>query len=172
MFYQFLQVNKINYVDTICNENGNITMILNNNNEKINFLFKKENIKNLYGAHQNIWSKNGISRLFNGYRKKIENNDFIEKKYSVLFKDEQYIPFNNNEVRPNLIKNPNNLIFLVDDFSNTLPNLSKINDFTFIKSLFISGLTKINNLEDLTFQPLYQSNHFHFHNNPIEIGIF
>jgi hypothetical protein len=150
-------------------------MIINNENDKIG---NYKNVTNLFGAHQNIWSNEGVGRLFDGYFtiEKERNQELDKINYRVVEKLKNgnlkyFTSFNKNDLRPNLIKHPNDIIFLIDDKSKTLPLLSKIG-LNEAKNLYISGLKKIEKNLDLVLHQNYSTPLFHNFVNPILLGFF
>jgi hypothetical protein len=108
--------------DAIIKE-GEVTLFLNNQEDKLG-LYK--DLESLYGAHHNVWGKEGLSRCWRGVivetKKQTESQEeeLIEKLSSGV-RITKIVP----GVKPNLVKHPKKVVFCVSD--SKLPSLSKLN---------------------------------------------
>jgi hypothetical protein len=109
--------------DAILTKEGEVTLFLNNEEDKIG-LYK--DLESLYGAHHNVWSKQGLSRCWRGVivesdkPSETQEEELIEKLNSKV-RITKIVP----GVKPNLVKHPKKVVFCVND--SKLPSLSKLN---------------------------------------------
>eukprot|EP01027_Heterolobosea_sp_BB2_P008956 GEZU01013269.1.p1 GENE.GEZU01013269.1~~GEZU01013269.1.p1 ORF type:complete len:559 (-),score=163.21 GEZU01013269.1:266-1942(-) len=136
--------------DAVFSESGELTLVLNNPRTDIANVLEN---KNLYGAHHNIWSAKGVSRLWDGVSKeytnasdvdaKLDNGYLVEKNINNSSSVRLTRPLPHDPRRPNVVKHPKRLVILINDKSGaTLPALSRVSAEEAVK-LFTTGLTAI-----------------------------
>lgn len=162
--------------DTIINDEGDVMMIVNNENDIAQVL--KDEI-HLYGAHHNMWNKKGVSRVWGGVC--LESNNLEEfgnlKEGTLVEKIEQegkyriYKNLGNRIIRPNLVKHPKSFVIMIKDESETIPLISKIS-YKSASKLYSVGLIEISkDKQEIKFAPGYfKTNNYPPAANPFVLG--
>jgi len=151
--------------DSIVNKNGQVTLIINNENDEANI---RRNEDELYGAHHNLWKNGGLTRVWGGVHfnckqvpKQLEKGSLVEE----IEKGQYRVYKQLKGIRPNLVHHPKNVVIMIHDPSNVIPALAKISTKSAV-DLFTCGLV---NLEQ--FAPgYYKSENYPSFEHPAILG--
>jgi hypothetical protein len=138
--------------DSVISKDGKITLIVNKDANDASNVRKsmltgnnRSNIT-LYGAQHNMLSKDGLSRVWGGIRTVVDNDTYKRMKFKLgdlvesVDGGKRYIITSKDTAKPNVIKKPAQIVFIVDDSTNSVPVLGKISAET-ARSLFTNGLS-------------------------------
>lgn len=138
--------------DSVISKDGKITLIVNrdaNDASNVRKSMLTGNDKShitLYGAQHNMLNKDGLSRVWGGIRTVVDNDTYKKMKFKLgdlvesVDGGKRYIITSKDTGKPNVIKKPAQIVFIVDDGTNSVPALGKISAET-ARSLFTNGLS-------------------------------
>ncbi len=143
--------------DVILSNKTGVTLIVNSDDGDVAQLRKNALVggasasKNyqLYSSHHSMWSKEGLSRVWNGSRVTVDGATFKKLKLSAgsvvetINGGNQYVVTSKDSARPTVVNSPSSIVFMAQDASNSVPTLGKISAAT-AKSLLLSGKSSSN----------------------------
>ncbi|KAL0485162.1 phosphoenolpyruvate carboxykinase [Acrasis kona] len=150
--------------DSYITKDGKVTLVINSG-ESLAQLDESKDGSLLYGAHHNVWNKNGLSRAWKGARynvkdlKNVRDSDHIEKTQDGYVVTRANDVSQNDSVLPNIVNHPSNVVFAVNDPNFVVPSLAQLSVDQFV-NLFNAGLVSTSKKDAKFSESLASSDNF------------